>query len=109
MNRDQLQAFSKTELASRAREIDLPGWRSLTKVGLIDALLHHEHKARRRAAAAARRVRAEQPSAPAQATTPLVATERTSAATAPSRSTPKVIAPVQRAAARNTSGSAEER
>jgi hypothetical protein len=85
MTRDQLQACTKDKLAEMARKRGIPGWHGMRKEELIQALLAP-------AAKPEARIRAAKSAKPAPA-----AKART-----------KVTHPVQRAAARNTSGTAEE-
>ncbi len=74
MTRDQLLARSKRELLDLARQHGIVGWRDMRKEELVEAIHRLQRNAARRKAYAAR------------------------------SSSAKLVAPVQRAAARNTSG-----
>jgi hypothetical protein len=85
MNRQQLQVSSKKTLIHLARKQGVAGWHGMTKDELIDALLKRRHSS------AARKPSARKPAPPV----------------APSSKSPprkRVAAPVQAAAARDTSG-----
>src|SRR4051812_19913082 len=95
MTRDQLQACTKKTLADMAREAGVAGWHGMRKDELILALEEFGRKSRKRT----------RPTAVAPV--PKASDAKESAgrkASAPETSKKKVIAPVQKAAARNTSG-----
>jgi hypothetical protein len=84
MTRAQLEAFSKAKLEERARRQGIPGWHGMRKDELITALLTRDRNRRR---AEARKLKKAE----------MLARSR-------SRPRAAVHAPVQKAAARNTSG-----
>lgn len=77
MTRDQLHLLTKKQLADMARQRGIPGWHGLRKEDLVLAIQKHERKVSRRKSSLAK------------------------PASTPRR---KLVAPVQKAAARNTSG-----
>jgi hypothetical protein len=94
MTRDQLQACSRKALAEMARDAGITGWHAMRKDELVLVLEEQE----KRAARARKRNRPQFRVPNAPATTSRAQKTRTR----------KVVAPLQKAAARNTTGSPEE-
>jgi hypothetical protein len=103
MTRAELQTCTRKQLVELARERKIPGWHGMRKDELVQALVLHARKEQRRLRA--KEAKADTPGEAAPSTT----TKRNGAEPAPARVGKRgQRAPVQAAAARNTSISPEE-